>query len=60
MPPGKFASTTGMTLTQDDEGNFPVYNITQDQLNVVYKAVTKSGSALNMDDVDKYITGMWV
>ena len=60
MPPGKFTTTTGMTLTQDDEGNFPVYNITQDQLNVVYKAVTKSGSALNMEDVDKYITGMWI
>ena len=60
LPPGKFTATSGMSLTQAEDGSFPAYNITQDQLNIIYKATTKTGSALSMEDVDKYITGMWI
>ena len=60
LPPGKFTTTDGMTLTQSEDGSFPVYNMEADQFNVAYRAVTTDGEALPQEEVSKYITGMWI
>ena len=60
LPPGKFTTTPGVTLTETADGGWPVYNLTSDDLNVVYRAVTTDGDALPQEEVSKYITAMWV
>ena len=60
MPPGKFTTTLGTTLTQAADGSFPVYNMTVNEFNIVYRAVTTDGKALPQSEVNKYITAMWI
>ena len=41
-------------------GHYPIYNITTMQFNVAYRAVSPEGVALPQEEVQKYITPMWI
>ena len=60
MPPGKFTSSSGETLTQAEDGSYPIYNTTLEQLNIAYRAVSLNGTSLPQEEVKKYITPMWI
>jgi hypothetical protein len=60
MPPGKFTSSMGTTLTQAEDGSYPIYNTSLEQLSIVYRAVSLNGTALPQEEVKKYITPMWI
>ena len=46
LPPGKYTTTEGMTLTQAEDGSFPVYRMAPEELSVAYRAVSTDGEAL--------------
>ena len=60
LPPGKFTTSNGISLTQADDGSWPVYNLTIEDFTIAYRAVTTDGDALPQEEVSKYITPMWV
>ena len=60
LPPGKYTSSMATTLTQAEDGSFPIYNTSLEELNIIYRAVSLDGDALPQEEVRKYITPMWV
>ena len=60
VPPGKFVTRTGVTLTQAADGTSPEYDVSTNDLTIVYRAVTANGQHLPSAEVLKYLTPMWV
>ena len=53
-----FDTTISQSYTPFENGAYPLYHITQNELFIMYKLRDLSG-ALG-DDLDQYVTGLWV
>ena len=58
LPPGNFDTTSQTTLTQDSEGNFPLYEIPYAQMFSLYRLYS-SDESITDDNIEDYMVGVW-
>ena len=58
IPPGKWNVGQKKVLTQDINGNFPVYNMTGNEFFTTYRLWSFNETIDK--EIDKYVSGLWV
>ena len=56
---GTFSSTIKTTLTQSADGNYPQYQMNQNEFLVSYDIIDISGELTSSAEIAQYVVGMW-